>query len=149
MAERIQLELVSPERLVLSDAFQMVVIPGVEGNFGVLRGHAPLISTIRPGVIEIYEGRAIVGQIFVVGGIAEVTPQRCTVLADGASALKDLDRNSVQAELQIVEGKIPILRDQGARATGTDRQRLLAEIEGLEREQMVLRAKVEALTTRQ
>lgn len=149
MTERVQFELVSPERLVLSDAVEMVVIPGIEGNFGVLSGHAPLISTIRPGIIEIYEGRTIVGRIFVVGGIAEVTPERCTVLADGASALEELDWSLVQAELQIVEGNIPSLRDQGARATGTDRERLLAELDGLEREQTVLRAKLEALTPRQ
>ena len=62
----------------------MVVVPGTEGNFGVLPGHAPLISTIRPGTIDIYEGNAIAERIFVAGGIAEVTPERCTVLADEA-----------------------------------------------------------------
>ena len=67
----------------------MVVVPGTEGNFGVLPGHAPLISTIRPGTIDIYEGNAIAERIFVVGGLAEVTPERCTVLADEAMPPED------------------------------------------------------------
>ena len=86
MADRIQFELVTPERLIVSSEVEMVVVPGTEGNFGVLPGHSPLISTIRPGTIDIYEGRAVTERIFVVGGIAEVTPERCTVLADEAIA---------------------------------------------------------------
>ncbi len=102
----------------------MVVVPGSEGNFGVLPGHAPLISTIRPGTIDIYEGRAITERIFVVGGIAEVTPERCTVLADEAMAPDSLDRAALDAELTDVEGNLPSLREQVARATGTERERL-------------------------
>src|SRR3954454_17020108 len=78
----VQFELVSPERLIVSAEVDMVVVPGTEGNFGVLPGHAPLISTIRPGTIDIYQGGAVSERIFVVGGIAEVTPERCTVLAE-------------------------------------------------------------------
>src|SRR5713226_2852565 len=108
MAERVQFELVTPERLLLSEMVEMVVIPGTEGNFGVLPGHAPLISTIRPGTIDIYEGRTtIIERIFVVGGIAEVTPERCTVLADEAMAPDTLDRAAIEAELQTVEGNLP------------------------------------------
>jgi F-type H+-transporting ATPase subunit epsilon len=72
MPDRVQFELVTPERLLLSEMVEMVVIPGTEGNFGVLRGHAPLISSIRPGTIDIYEGQAITRRIFVVSGIAEL-----------------------------------------------------------------------------
>src|SRR5258708_2822390 len=84
MADRVQFELVTPERLVLSTDVEMVVVPGTEGNFGVLPGHSPLISTIRPGMIEIYENRVVTERIFIVSGIAEVTPERCTVLAEEA-----------------------------------------------------------------
>ncbi|HZU91744.1 MAG TPA: F0F1 ATP synthase subunit epsilon, partial [Stellaceae bacterium] len=59
MPERFEFELVTPERLLLSQMVDMVVVPGSEGNFGVLAGHAPLISTIRPGIIDIYEGQAV------------------------------------------------------------------------------------------
>ncbi len=123
----------------------MVVVPGTEGNFGVLPGHAPLISTIRPGTIDIYENRVITERIFVVGGIAEVTPERCTVLADEAMAPNTLDRAVLEAELLTVEGNLPSLRDQAARATGTDRDRLFAELRHLERQQSVARAKLQAV----
>ena len=72
-------ELVSPEKLLLSKAVEMVVVPGMEGDFGVLPRHAPLLSTIRPGIIRVYEGGQVVEQIFVAGGFVEVTGQRCTV----------------------------------------------------------------------
>src|ERR1700732_5597825 len=95
MADRVQFELVTPERLVLSTMVEMVVVPGTEGNFGVLPGHAPLISTIRPGTIEIYEGGTVTRQIFIVSGTAEVTPERCTVLADEAVPLDTLDAAAI------------------------------------------------------
>jgi F-type H+-transporting ATPase subunit epsilon len=123
----------------------MVVVPGTEGNFGVLPGHAPLISTIRPGTIDIYEGGAITERIFIVGGIAEVTPERCTVLADEAMAPDSLDRAALEAELQAVEGNLPSLREHVARAAGTERERLLAELRQLERQQSVAQAKLQAL----
>jgi F-type H+-transporting ATPase subunit epsilon len=146
MPERVQFELVTPERLMLSEMVEMVVVPGTEGNFGVLPGHAPLISTIRPGMIEIYEGGSRARQLFVVGGIAEVTPERCTVLADEAVSPDTLDRGAIESDLRILEGNLPSLREQVARATETDRERLLIELHRLEREQAVLQAKLQALT---
>ncbi len=145
MAERVEFELVTPERLLLSEMVEMVVVPGTEGNFGVLPGHAPLISTIRPGTIEIYEGQTIARRLFVVGGIAEVTAERCTVLADEAVSPDALDRGAIEADLRIVEGNLPSLREQVARAAGTDRERLLIELHRLERDQAVLQAKLQAL----
>ena len=146
MADRVQFELVTPERLVLSTEVEMVVVPGTEGNFGVLPGHSPLISTIRPGMIEIYETRPTVSErIFVVSGIAEVTPERCTVLAEEAMAPSNLDRTAIEAELQAIEGNLPSLREQVSRATGVDRDRLAAELRDLERQQAVAQAKLQAL----
>jgi F-type H+-transporting ATPase subunit epsilon len=146
MADRVQFELVTPERLILSSEVEMVVVPGTEGNFGVLPGHAPLISTIRPGMIEIYENRVVIERIFIVSGIAEVTSERCTVLAEEAMAPSNLDRTAVEMELQTIEGNLPSLRDQVSRATGTDRDRLAAELRGLEHEQAIARAKLQAIT---
>lgn len=145
MPDQVNFELVTPERMVLSEAVDMVVVPGTEGNFGVLPGHSLLISTIRPGTIDVYRGRAVTRRIFVVGGFAEVTPERCTVLADEAVAPEELDRGAIEAELQTVEGNLPSLREQVARATGTDRERLLIELAGLERDQTVAQAKLRAL----
>ena len=112
MPDRVEFELVTPERLLLSEMVEMVVVPGTEGNFGVLPGHAPLISTIRPGMIQIYEGQTVRRQIFIVSGIAEVTPERCTVLADEAVSLDTLDRGSIETDLRDVEGNLPSLREQ-------------------------------------
>ena len=141
----VQFELVTPERLIVSTEVDMVVVPGTEGNFGVLPGHSPLISTIRPGTVDIYQGNAIAERIFVVGGIAEVTPERCTVLADEAMPPDSLNRGALDAELTEIEGNLPSLREQVARAQGTDRERLLTELRHLERQQSVARAKLQAL----
>lgn len=78
----------------------MVVVPGSEGDFGVLAGHSPMISTVRPGVIDVYEGDRIVDRVFVAGGFAEVTEARCTVLAEEAVALTDLDRAAVEKQIK-------------------------------------------------
>src|SRR2546423_13055674 len=125
MADRVQFELVTPERLLLSEMVEMVVVPGTEGNFGVLPGHAPLISSIRPGTIDVYEGQTITRRIFVVSGIAEVTRERCTVLADEALPPDELDRAAIAAELQTVQGNLPSLRDRRGGASAAARDHLL------------------------
>jgi F-type H+-transporting ATPase subunit epsilon len=96
MADSVEFELVSPERLLLSKSVEMVVVPGTEGDFGVLPRHAPFISTIRPGIIRVYEGGQVTDQIFVAGGFAEVTGTRCTVLAEEALPVADIDRAAVE-----------------------------------------------------
>lgn len=89
MAATLQFELVSPERKLASEAVAMVVVPGVEGDFGVLPGHAPMMSTIRPGIIEIYasEGTSPSARYEIDGGFAEVTPEGLTILAEAATRL--------------------------------------------------------------
>jgi F-type H+-transporting ATPase subunit epsilon len=145
MVERVQFELVTPERLLMSEMVEMVVVPGTEGNFGVLPGHAPLISSIRPGTIDIYEGQSITRRIFVVSGTAEVTPERCTVLADEAMPPDEVDRGAIEAELQTVEGNLPSLRERVARAGGSERDTLTVELHRLERQESVLQAELRAL----
>jgi len=105
----------------------MVVVPGSEGNFGVLAGHSLLISTVRPGVIDVYEGSEISERIFVSGGFAEVTAERCTVLADEAVPLSSLDAVAVEAELRTIEAALANLRDRAGRLSGDEREQ--AEIE--------------------
>jgi F-type H+-transporting ATPase subunit epsilon len=111
MADTLQFELVSPERLLLSQPVEMVVVPGEEGNFGVLPGHSLLISAVRPGIIEIYEGGRVKDRIFVAGGFAEVTPERCTVLAAEAMALPDLNRAALEQEARALEARLQNLPD--------------------------------------
>ena len=100
MADKVEFELVSPERLLVSEPVDMVVVPGAEGDFGVLPRHAPLISTLRPGVIRIFEGRTVKTRIFVAGGFAEVTAERCTVLAEEALPVADIDTAKIDQELK-------------------------------------------------
>ncbi len=98
--ERVEFELVTPERLVISRGVDMVVVPGTEGDFGVLPGHTPMVSTVRPGVVNVYQGNEIVERMFVAGGFAEVTAARCTVLADRAVAVDELDRAAAEQTLK-------------------------------------------------
>jgi len=100
MAEgKVAFELVSPESLLLSQEVDMIVVPGEEGDFGVLTRHAPMISTLRPGVIQVHDGGSVTEQIFVAGGFAEVTPTRCTVLAQEALAVGEIDRAGTEQRL--------------------------------------------------
>jgi F-type H+-transporting ATPase subunit epsilon len=145
MAEKVQFELVSPEKLLLSEAVDMVVVPGTEGNFGVLAGHSLLISTVRPGVIDVYEGSEISERIFVSGGFAEVTAERCTVLADEAVPLSSLDAATIEAELRTLEGALANLRDRVARLTGDERERAVVELRATELKLEIEAAKLAAL----
>ncbi|MGE0120460.1 MAG: F0F1 ATP synthase subunit epsilon [Dongiaceae bacterium] len=112
MADQIQFELVSPERLLVSQPVEMVVVPGVEGDFGVLPGHAPLVSTVRPGVIAVFEGNKVAQRIFVAGGFAEVTGERCTVLAEEAMPVAEIDRATVEGEIRTARDDLADARDE-------------------------------------
>lgn len=131
MADTVEFELVSPERLLLSGPVEMVVVPGAEGDFGVLPGHAPLISTVRPGVIATYENGAVDRRIFVSGGFAEVTAERCTVLAEDAIGLDDIDRAGAEARLADAR---EALEDAGDEAERRAAEARLAAAEVLLRE---------------
>lgn len=115
MADQIQFELVSPERLLVSQPVEMVVVPGSEGDIGVLPGHAPLISNVRPGIIAIFEGSKVAQRIFVAGGFAEVTPERCTVLAEDATMLEDIDRAAVEVEMRTAREDLAEAKDDATR----------------------------------
>ncbi|MBV5324863.1 MAG: ATP synthase F1 subunit epsilon [Rhodospirillaceae bacterium] len=90
MAEKIQFELVSPAKLLVSSPVDMVVVPGSEGDFGALARHSPMITTVRPGVIVVHDGGKISSRTFVAGGFAEVNEERITVLAEEAIPVGDL-----------------------------------------------------------
>jgi F-type H+-transporting ATPase subunit epsilon len=99
----INLEIVSPERLLLSRDVDMVVIPAFEGDMGVLEGHAPVTVILRGGVVSLYEGDRVTDTLFVDGGFAEVTPERCTVLASEAMPTNELERSEAEKRLQDAE----------------------------------------------
>ncbi|HKF72780.1 MAG TPA: ATP synthase F1 subunit epsilon [Stellaceae bacterium] len=145
MADRIGFELVSPEKLLLSEDVEMVVVPGGEGNFGVLPGHALFISTVRPGVINVYDGNRVSERIFVSGGFAEVTAERCTVLADEAMPLSSLDRGQIEESLKTAEAEIASLTERLARLQGAERDQAAIELAAAEARRAVAEAKRAAL----
>ncbi|MDA8232497.1 MAG: ATP synthase F1 subunit epsilon [Magnetospirillum sp.] len=99
MAEKILFELVSPARLLVSSPVEMVVVPGAEGDFGALPRHTPMITSVRPGVLDVHDGGKVSSRIFVSGGFAEVTEDRVTVLAEEAIPLAELSRETATARL--------------------------------------------------
>jgi len=101
MADTFTFEIVTPAALTLSQQAEMVIIPGAEGDFGVLPGHSPLLSLLRPGTIEIRDrATKILDQVFVEGGFAEVTPERCTILAEEALPVRNISRDDAEARLK-------------------------------------------------
>jgi F-type H+-transporting ATPase subunit epsilon len=110
MAEKIHFDLVSPERLLLSEDVDMVTLPGTEGYFGVLAGHAPVISSLRPGVIEVTGGENPGLRLFIRGGFAEVDANKVIVLAEDAIPMADfnlaaLDQRIADTEEDLVAAK--------------------------------------------
>jgi F-type H+-transporting ATPase subunit epsilon len=103
VADTFQFELVAPEKLIYSDDSEFVVVPGAEGDFGVLPGHALLLSTVRPGIIEIHENEKVKDRFFVAGGFAEVTPERCTVLSTESINLEEIDEAAARQRLDTAE----------------------------------------------
>ncbi len=99
----IELEIVSPARLVLSRPVDMVVMPGYEGDLAAMENHAPMITLLRGGVIALYDGANVVSRFFVAGGFAEITPERCTILADDIVPVEDLKSDIAQKNLQAAE----------------------------------------------
>jgi len=126
--DRVEFELVSPQKLLKSEPVEMVVVPGAEGDFGVLPGHSLLIATVRPGVIDIHEGGHVRESIFVSGGFAEVSPDRCTVLAEEAIPVGDIDKAAAEARLD--DAKAAMAKAEEDSETGTaaaDRELKAAE----------------------
>jgi F-type H+-transporting ATPase subunit epsilon len=103
-------ELVTPERLLLSGEAEQVVVPGAEGDFSVLAGHAPVISALRPGIIDITmaDGKR---RVFVKKGVAEADPERLTILAQTAVAVESLDAAAIAAELKAAEAELSEAKD--------------------------------------
>lgn len=99
----VALEIVAPERLLLSRPVEMVVIPASEGDMGVLEGHTPMIVMLRGGVIALYQDEQVTDRLFVAGGFAEVTPERCTVLANEVLPVAELSRTEGERRLTEAE----------------------------------------------
>lgn len=123
MADMVEFELVSPSRLLKSEPVEMVVVPGAEGDIGVLPNHSPLICTVRPGVIKMYEGGKVAEEIFVAGGFCEVSTERCTVLSEEAMIIADIDAGEARERLADAE-KALADADETSKGKAEDERRI-------------------------
>jgi len=135
MAETTRFELVSPERLFFSEPVEMAVVPGTEGDFAALPHRTPLLATVRPGVIVIFEAGRPKERIFVAGGFAELTEETCTVLAEEAALVSDLSLDVAQKRFDAANIAYQASLD------GDDETMLRAENELLIAQAMVAAAK--------
>jgi F-type H+-transporting ATPase subunit epsilon len=112
---QLHFELVSPERLLLSEDVASVTIPGTEGEMGIYPGHAPVLSTLRPGVVTVMRESGSPERIFVRGGFAEVNPHGLTVLAETAIALAELDATALAQHVKDLEEDVADAKDDETR----------------------------------
>ena len=115
MADAFQFELVSPERLLLSEEATQVVVPGSEGEFGIMAGHAPMMSTLRPGVLTVSKPAGDEETYFVRGGFAEAGPKGLTVLAEQAIVMADLKADDIARQIRDAEEDLADAKDDAAR----------------------------------
>jgi F-type H+-transporting ATPase subunit epsilon len=119
-------ELVSPERLVFAGEVQSVVVPGSEGQFTVLKDHAPVMSTLKPGIIDIFESPSRTLRFFVCGGFADVAPAGLTILADDAVPLDEVDASKIDADIKDAEDDVAgATTDEGRRLAVEKRDQLI------------------------
>jgi len=120
-------DLASPARLVFSGEVEQVDVPGAEGDFGVLAGHAPLISALRPGILTIREGGGA-KRLYVRDGFAEVNASGLTVLAEFATPVEELDSGEIQKEIEAAEVRLTEAKEGNARDKAAERVDQLKQV---------------------
>lgn len=117
MSDTLHYEIVSPERLLKDAEAAMIVVPGADGDFGVLPGHAPMMSTIRPGVVAVYASEgAAPEKLFVKGGLAQVSPKGLTILAEETISLDGVDTAELARKIADTREDIADAKDELAKA---------------------------------
>ena len=102
----ISFDLVSPENLIFNDEVGMIIVPGKDGDLGVLPGHSKVMSSLRPGRVMVYgEGKNLLKSFFVSGGFAEINPEKCIVLAESVDEINTLEKLAIEKEIQDLEGQ--------------------------------------------
>ncbi len=129
MADSFTFELVSPERLLVSEEVQHVVIPGTEGEMTVMANHAPVMTTIKPGVVTVRTAAGQDERYVVFGGFADILPDACTLLAESAVAVEDIDRADVARRIQEAREDVADAKDDHSR---TKAEQFLAQLTTLE-----------------
>jgi F-type H+-transporting ATPase subunit epsilon len=120
MAEPFSFELVSPEKLLVSGEASEVLIPGTEGYFQVFANHAPVMSTIKPGVIEVTMAGGENQKYVVFGGFADVSPSGLTILAEHAVNAAELNKADLEQRIEDAKQDVTDAKDENSRATATD-----------------------------
>lgn len=132
---QIQFELVSPEEKLFSEPYRMVVVPGDEGMIGVLPGHSSLVTSLKAGVVKMYkaEGDKEPERVFIAGGFADITPELCTVLAEGAINVNKLDKADLEKALKDLNEDLGLAKEEA------DKKRVEQKIK-------LVKAKIRAVT---
>lgn len=132
MAATFQFELVSPERLLLSTEVSEVIVPGTDGEFTVLPNHAPMMTTIRPGILSVKtEGSGDREEYVLLGGFAEAGPDRLTILAEEAYVRSELDKDALASSIRDTEEDARDAQTDEAQALATERLEQLKTLEAL------------------
>ena len=105
MENKTKLEVITPTQTMINEEVEMVVVPGSEGHFGVLPLHAHILSTLDRGIVTVYENNDASNEIIIDGGIADVTPQGCSILVERAEIAKSLDKNEIEKKYQFHKDK--------------------------------------------
>lgn len=129
----IQIEIISPEKVLVSREVDMAVLPGMEGDIAAMPEHSPMMLLLRGGVVALYEGDKVTDRYFVGGGFADITPTRCTVLADKAVPVSDISIDTATAQLEA-------LSEAWDKADKTDTSRLGVLLDQIQ----AVRAEIEA-----
>ena len=129
MAEAFKFELVSPERLLVSEQVEAVIIPAADGEMTVMARHAPVMATVKPGVVTVKPASGAEQRYVVFGGFADILPEGCTLLAESAVAVKDIDRGDLSRRIQEAREDVADARDDAAR---TKAEQFLAHLSTLE-----------------
>lgn len=117
MTDTLHYEIVSPERLLKDAQAAMIVVPGADGDFAALPDHSPMMSTIRPGVVEIFENEGGTPErLFVKGGLAQISPEGLTILAEETIALEDVDASELSQKISDTREDIEDAKDDVERA---------------------------------
>jgi F-type H+-transporting ATPase subunit epsilon len=130
MADPFKFELVSPERLLVSEEVESVVIPGAEGEMTVMAHHAPVMTTIQPGVVTVKAAGGREDRYVVFGGFADILSSGCTLLAESAVAVKDIDRADVARRIQEAREDVADAKDDASRAKAEQFLHQLTTLEG-------------------
>ncbi|MCV3208027.1 F0F1 ATP synthase subunit epsilon [Mesorhizobium sp. YC-39] len=130
MAEAFQFELVSPERLLVSEQVESVVIPGAEGEMTVMAHHAPVMTTIKPGVVTVKTATGKEERYVVFGGFADIVPSGCTLLAESAVAVGDIDRADLARRIQEAKEDAADAKDDQTRSKAEQFLSQLTTLEG-------------------